>query len=199
MSDELLKRCEECGDEHPLLFFRRAHYSALDASSAQRRHPKCIACEQDANDETKRKDRWTAKARDTIRRHAKKYGISPAVFMDKFGWDVPRVTHILKHASENTCCYCRDPYEAMGHGPADITMDIIDPRKEPYLDTNAQPCCATCNRRKGNRTPEEWSVILRCWRKHDQRKRLLLADPMMRYPLWQAASSELSSLKRRLS
>lgn len=183
------KYCVECGEEYPLIFFRRDRSNTRRTSNASDVHRgRCLACDQDAVDESKQRDRWSIKARDTIRRHAQKYRMTPGVFSDTYGWDVERVAHILRHASVNTCCYCRGPYHTMGHGPADVTLDIIDPRKEPHLETNVQPCCATCNRRKGNRTPEDWAVILRCWRKHDRRKRLLQKDPMMRYPLWQAAA-----------
>lgn len=189
VSAEPTKRCHECGEEYPLIFFRRDKKQlALHASSAQGYHAVCKACEQDRTDAKKRNNRWPTKASDTTRRHAEKYGMSPDIFSERYGWDVARIAHILKHASENTCCYCREPYHTMGHGPADVTMDIIDPRKEPYLETNVQPCCATCNRRKGDSTPEDWAVQLRCWRKHDRRKRQLMRDPMLRFPLWQAAA-----------
>jgi hypothetical protein len=193
MSADVLKHCNECGEEYPLLFFRRNRKCRVSGASATR--PKCIACEQDANDQKKRRDRWPDKARSTIIRHAEKYEMTPEQFTDKYGWTVRRIAHVMKHASDNTCVYCEEPYDTMGHGPADVTMDIIDPRKEPYLGTNAQPCCNTCNTRKGNKTPEEWAVILRCWRRHDRRKRLLQDDPMMRFPLWQAAIP--ASINRR--
>jgi 5-methylcytosine-specific restriction endonuclease McrA len=181
MSAEVMKRCQgECGGEYPLIFFRRKTWHAKSTIY----HSKCIACLQAANDKKKRPDRWPDKARDTIRRHAEKYDMSLDGFIEKYGWDIPRVAHLMKHASENTCSYCRDLYSEMGHGLADITMDIIDPRKEPYLETNAQPCCRTCNTRKGDRTPEEWAIILRCWRQYDRR---MQKEALTRLPLWEAA------------
>ena len=191
MTAEVLKRCSGCGLEYPLIFFRRNRRTVPHASGTEERHPKCLRCEQDAVDGRKRGNRWPAKARATIKLHARKWRLSPEAFIEKYGWDIPRIAHILKHASENTCSYCREPYDTMGHGPADVTIDIIDPRREPFIEFNVQPCCATCNRRKGNKTPEEWAVILRCWRQADRQSRLIEKEPMVWSPLWQAINPEL--------
>jgi hypothetical protein len=40
----------------------------------------------------------------------------------------------------------------------------VDPAKEPYLETNTQPCCGTCNTSKSNSSPELWARKLRFWR-----------------------------------
>ena len=42
----------------------------------------------------------------------------------------------------------------MGHGLADITLDIIDRSQPPYYRTNTKWCCQSCNRKKSARTPE---------------------------------------------
>jgi hypothetical protein len=52
----------------------------------------------------------------------------------------------------------------MTHGLADVTIDVIDPAKEPFYSTNTRPCCMTCNRAKHDMSPEDWAKRLLGWR-----------------------------------
>ena len=67
------------------------------------------------------------------------------------------MAHDLRHALDNTCAYCWFPYNEMGHGLDDVTVDIIDPKKDPYYHTNVQWCCRTCNSAKSTLPPELWA------------------------------------------
>jgi hypothetical protein len=164
--DEPVKQqCRTCRIWYPQqVFFRKnprrkrvAHICATEY------RPVCMACETTARTERKSAEPWLAKARSTIQRHAKRYGKTTKEFIRLYGWDNRRVAHILKHAFDNTCPYCRDPYANMPNSQWQVTMDILDPQKEPFLETNTQPCCQTCNREKSNTSPELWARKLRCW------------------------------------
>jgi hypothetical protein len=157
----------------------------LDASSPHARGQLlkgvCRRCEQTARDNQKRKNRWDVKARDTIRRHATNLtkkraarGLAPVTKKDlinKYGWDPKVVAHQAEYQYGNGCGYCHDLYASMGHGLADITLDVQDPEKEPYYRTNTTWCCMTCNRRKGRMSPEEFEAdrrITAAWRRQQE-------------------------------
>ena len=107
--------------------------------------PTCIGCEQTKRDEERHVDPFLAKARWTIRHHAEKYSMAPREFVANYGWDLERVAHLMRHAFDNTCVYCRRSYNSMLNGVRDVTMDIVDPARPPHLETNTTPCCQTCN------------------------------------------------------
>ena len=134
---------------------RKAHICAYRAV--------CIGCEITARTDDKKKDPWFAKARSTIRRHAARYRKTTKEFVRLYGWDTVRIAHILKHAFDNTCPYCRETYAGMPNSQWQVSVDIIDPSKPPFLETNTQPCCQTCNREKSDMPPELWARRLRCW------------------------------------
>jgi hypothetical protein len=131
----------------------------------------CIGCETTERTERKKADNWLEKARSTIQRHAKKYDRSTEQFIRIYGWDVPRVAHILEHAFDNTCAYCRELYRSMPNPQWQVTMDIIDPQKQPFLAINVQPCCQTCNREKSNTDPELWARKLQAWVQWEKHKK----------------------------
>jgi hypothetical protein len=88
------------------------------------------------------------------------------------------VAHILEHAFDNTCVYCREPYKNMENAQWQVTIDIIDPRKAPYLATNVQPCCQTCNREKSNTDPELWARKLQAWAGWEEHRRQARPPPV---------------------
>jgi hypothetical protein len=59
-----------------------------------------------------------------------------------------------------------------------VTMDIIDPRKAPYLATNVQPCCQTCNREKSNTDPELWARKLQAWAGWEEHRKQARPPPV---------------------
>lgn len=123
------QRCVKCGGSYDQdVAFRKNRDTRLSARG-RGFHATCIGCEQTDRDRHKAVDAFMAKARGTIQRHAQRYHMTAPEFAKSYGWDVPRVAHILRHAFDNTCVYCRQPYNAMRNGPNDVTMDIIDPAK----------------------------------------------------------------------
>ena len=162
------QQCRRCRDWYDRdAFFRRKRRAiqmtpGLHISSPQF-HGVCIGCETTSRTERKADDRWPEKARSTIQRHARRYKKSTNEFVRLYGWDTHRVAHLLKHAFDNTCVYCRKLYSGMQNSQWQVTMDIIDPRLPPHLETNTVPCCQTCNREKSNTPPELWARKLRMW------------------------------------
>jgi len=163
------QRCVKCGGtyDRDVAFRKNPHGPGARA----RARATCIGCEQTDRDKRKAVDAFMAKARGTIQRHAHRYNMTTPEFAKSYGWDVPRVAHILRHAFDNTCVYCRRPYSAMRNGPNDVTMDIVDPSREPFLETNTQPCCGTCNTSKSDMSPDEWARKLRFWREWEDHQR----------------------------
>ena len=164
-----MKECSRCGRPTPDFFFGLNH--ARYASLAKRRAI-CLGCEQDARDSAKIIKRERIKVRDTLRRHAVKFiklgkADSRVDFSDKFGWNIDDMTHDLEHAYENGCTYCRRLFKTMGHGLSDITLDITDPRQDPFYSTNTRWICSTCNREKSRTPPDLWAAKLIEWAKYE--------------------------------
>ena len=99
-------------------------------------------------------DRWQVKARDCIRRHALRLQVDKSLLVGAYGWDPARLAHDAEFQYNNGCSYCGHQYREMGHGMADITLDIVDGTRPAYYRTNTKWCCQTCNRKKGDRGPE---------------------------------------------
>jgi hypothetical protein len=167
------QRCKTCGGYYDReAFFRHKNDKRRLHISSREFHTVCIGCETTERTERKKADSWLEKARSTIQRHAKRYGRTTQQFIRIYGWDAPRIAHILEHAFDNTCVYCREAYKTMPNPQWQVTMDIIDPQKQPFLATNVQPCCQTCNREKSNTDPELWARKLQAWAEwEDHRKR----------------------------
>jgi len=157
------QKCEKCRGWYDRdVAFRRSNLLAY--AGRKNFHPVCVGCEQTERDTLKHKDPFIEKAHATVRGHAQRRGIKKAEFISLYGWDIKRVAHILRHGYENTCTYCRRLYSTMLNGIRDITMDIIDPAREPFLETNTTACCQTCNSSKRDMPPDMWARKLRFWR-----------------------------------
>lgn len=164
-------RCARCkvlyDDEEAQVFFRIREAGAY---TNPRRSRVCIGCQITQRTDRARERRALTKAETTLRFHAGRAVQAgmvaiPAEFARRFGWEPRRMAHEIEHIYENTCPYCEQPFAEMEHGLADVTIDIIDPRKEPFYKTNTKWVCMTCNREKQNSSPEQWSIKLRAWRK----------------------------------
>src|SRR5262245_7629578 len=162
------KICIKCGGLFDDVFFRKNRHTRMSTRKWHRLV--CIGCEQTTRDEKKIQDRWPAKIRDTIRRHASSLKISPESLRDGYGWDFERLKHDAQHAYQNGCAYCGVLYRQMKSGSlSNITLDIINPEAPPYYLTNTRWCCMTCNYKKGRTDPTTWSARQACW---DKWKRL---------------------------
>jgi len=158
---QVTRTCTLCGfvaegDEIELWFQR---------TSTRARMPTCNGCRQTDGDTVKRSNRFLAKARSTLKRHAAKYGRTIEDFVVRFGWTVKQLAHDLEFQYGNGCSYCHGNYAKMGHGLQDITVDIVDRTKDPYYGTNVKLCCATCNKAKGDLPPWKWELKLSLWRR----------------------------------
>ena len=158
--------CGNCGARFPpevaAVFFvlnrRRSGGSNPDHK------PICVGCEQTARDERTRR-RWALTlAGDTINAYARRYGLGREAFEARYGWRAARLAHDIGHAFHNTCTYCWKPYAEMEQGLADVTVDVADPRFEPYYATNTRLCCRSCSTERAQLAPEQWALKLSGWR-----------------------------------
>jgi len=178
MSGEQRKKCRKCRLDWPLKDFR----SQDDRRAGRRARDRaiCRRCEITARNDV---DPLIRKARDTVRRHAKRYAekigekLTTSEFAKRFGWDVEYIRHKFEHAWDNTCRYCRQSYKSMPDGIAAMTLDILDPAKEPYL-TNVEVACRTCNTAKGDRDAADFGEWLKGWERWSERPadRFIQAD-----------------------
>jgi 5-methylcytosine-specific restriction endonuclease McrA len=171
-------QCSRCRGWYSEIFFRKSNDRRLRLSILGRNIPHyvCKGCENTARTEAKQPDRFIQKARWTIAHHAKKFEMPVAEFVRKYGWDTERLSHLLRHAAENTCQYCRFPYSDIDRAH-DVTVDIRNPKEPPYLDTNVVVCCRTCNLAKSDMSPEDWGQILIDWRHWGAQQLILRNDP----------------------
>lgn len=175
------KVCARCGGSFDSeAFFGRRNGSSVRYAYLTRSI--CIGCEQSTRDATKGESRWRAKARDALNRHADRFiadglAVDRADFATRYGWDVGRMAHEAEHAYSNGCGYCGHRFQEMGHGLADITLDILDPTALPFYATNVKWCCATCNREKARTPTAVWGAKLACWAKWRRRQGELRDDP----------------------
>jgi hypothetical protein len=72
----------------------------------------------------------------------------------------------------------------MGHGLADITLDVIDPAAAPYYGTNTKWACQTCNREKGTTPPALWGAKLNAWRQWEKWQEKLKRNSLSGLPLF---------------
>lgn len=171
------KICAKCGGSFRVdVFFRR--------DSNANRHTRvtvraiCIGCEQKDRDAAKQRNRFPAKARAVIASHARKLlkrGVIQAStdLTVLFGWDAKTIAHDFEHAFANGCAYCSRKYASMGHGLADLTLDLVDRDAPPYYRTNTKLCCSTCNKEKGQTPPHLWAAKLVEWAKWEARQAYL--------------------------
>jgi hypothetical protein len=134
----------------------------------------CRGCEQTARDDKNRQNRWIKKAKDVVRRHAPRLEVTREDLKRVYGWDPALLAHDAEYQYGNGCNYCHEPYKDMGHGPRDITLDVMDKSKPPYYRTNTKWCCNTCNVKKGDRGTE-WFELDR--RMYQIRAEALQASP----------------------
>lgn len=146
------KHCPKCGGEYPQGSFGRNVVRCIT-----QRRPTCKLCEQTAGDAIKAARRWTIKVSETRRRHARRLNLPVITLERQYGWDLPRMARDAEHAYNDRCPGCTTPFKDMVHGLGDITLDIRDPEREPFLLTNTEWICVTCNRQKQRTPPEDWA------------------------------------------
>lgn len=172
MPDRRCSRCDGIFDE--ATFFARNTRGSAIANPSNRRAV-CIGCQQTSRDEKKYANRGLIKARSCLRTHAAKYiarGVvaTQAEFAERFDWDVKQMAHDINFEYGNGCRRCRRSFATMGNGLADITLDIIDPKKLPYYRTNVRWICRTCNSAKSDVDPDEDGRRLEAWSRWERKQ-----------------------------
>ena len=127
----------------------------------------CIFCEQNGRTERNQRDRWREKMIRTRKTHSIKLGISVEDLEHKYGWVIEQMRHDAMFQYQNGCSECHRSFASMDHGLADITLDIWDPRVEPFYGVNTRWVDMTCNRAKGTMVPERWAIRKRLWLEHE--------------------------------
>ena len=174
MSEIAYRTCSRCrGTFDEEAFFNRKH-------GGERVNPHstiCIGCENTEKDRRKNENRWREKVATCRRREGKKLGYSTADLESRFRWELDRMAYDAEHTYQNTCPYCWRPFEEMGHGLADLTLDIVDVDQQPHYGINTRWCCATCNSEKQRTPPEMWGRKLAAWRQWEAHQSALRGDP----------------------
>lgn len=108
--------------------------------------------------------------RDSRAGHARRLKIPVKVLEERYGWTIDRMMHDAKHAFENNCCYCNEPFKEMKRGLHDLTLDIVNPLEEPCYTTNTKWACFSCNQEKAQTPSQVFAVRMTCWRRYQKLK-----------------------------
>jgi hypothetical protein len=152
------QRCQRCGITYPARLVSRAFRQFTRPSGDGYIYHICRPCEQTAHDNAKQADRFAAKARDALRRHAARLGITKADLTARYGWEVGHMAEEARQTYAGSCPYCFAAFDLMGHGLQDLTLDIVDRTQPPYYRTNTRWVCQTCNRAKGSLAPADFEA-----------------------------------------
>lgn len=184
------KKCSSCGGEWDLeACYRKNPERRWQVHLPEHQYrPVCVMCELTERNDPTPEERARRKAHNSIVQHAEKFGMKPIEFAKRYDWDIGRMIYDILHGYANTCTYCYERYEVMGHGLSDITLDVVDPKLEPYYRTNVRWCCQTCNREKAAMSPELWARRCAAWPKYMQWRDLIRRDQTHGLPLFQDPS-----------
>jgi hypothetical protein len=181
---ERLLQCAKCWGWYGENFFSPAH-GRKNCFAQKSRERRCRLCRLTGRTEAKNgSGRFRIKAQSAIDGHAVKLvrkGLiqSKRELMEKYGWNVTDMAHDMEHAFKNGCPECRELFGNMANGLADLTIDIVDPKQPPYYGLNTRLFCMTCNRVKGQMSPEEWAGERRWRREWQQQQERLRCNPMV--------------------
>jgi len=176
------RTCKRCGttyyDDEVQAVFRKGkkgdEYTHHPTYSAV-----CQACEVTARTQAKEVNRFATKARNTIKHHGKKLGLTPAEMADRFLWTVDRIAHDMEHAWQNGCNDCGDLFQKMPNGLHDLTVDIREPSDPPHWGSNTRFVCTTCNRKKSRTPAKLWGAMRAAWARWRKRQ-----EELAKLPKW---------------
>ena len=158
------RRCNKCGGTYDAIFFESGGSNKVGMHTyLAKSRSICKGCSQSARDKSKLANRWRSKMRSTRKMHAQKFSKSLDDFENFYKWNLEQMEHDARHAYENGCPLCGETFFLMGHGLADITLDIIVRDSPPVYGTNTRWLCATCNRQKGKYTMREHGTLMVNW------------------------------------
>lgn len=187
MAARPVKTCRACGGEWDLeaCYRRDSSKSRRSAGApAEQYRAQCVMCDITERNDPTPEERAKRKAQNSIVLHAEKYNLTPTEFSRRFGWEISRMVYDIMHGHENTCPYCYERYASMGNGLTDITLDIVDPKREPYYRTNTRWCCGTCNREKSLMAPHLWDIRCAAWPIYMKRRDEIRKNPTWGLPLF---------------
>lgn len=169
---EKKKVCKGC--HRPLDADTRFFRIAVRADGTTYLRGVCKMCESKRRHS---QDIWKRKAQRTIAYHRlrslEEYQTAPEKFPNwdgryetwapTYGWFMEKLARQMEAAFEGVCTICGAPYKGdpskgikpMGHGRADMTLDMINRASEPFYADNTRYVCLTCNSRKGANTLDE--------------------------------------------
>lgn len=157
------RQCMQCNGWYDPIFFESiGHLRGVHTSY---RSAVCKGCAQTNRDGQKAHNRWRSKMRNTRKSHAQKFNISESDLENVYKWRIEQMEHDARHAYENGCPNCGHTFAEMGHGLADITLDIIVREAAPIYGNNTRWICHTCNRQKGKYTMKEYSTLMVEWQR----------------------------------
>jgi hypothetical protein len=151
-----------------LVAVRQAH----SMHAVERFEPRgvCRACRLEIDQAIKEADPWALKASQSLRRHLPKWKrlwgvVSLAQLEAIYGLTVEWLADQFQRAADRECCYCDGAFVTPDArlGWSNMTLDQFDPSQPPHRD-NMRIACATCNRAKGDMTPEQWAQYQHGWR-----------------------------------
>jgi hypothetical protein len=182
----VFRRCKVCNGNFPMIGFpMRSSRGAY--AYAPRFEWVCRLCRRTRRDHIKSENRLRVKARDVIRREGRRLSNperkggpiiqASADLVNIYGWSVDRIERLLRHAFEGECIGCETAYAEMPNDLSNLTVDIKDPHAPPWLETNVQPLCATCNMTKQQLSGQEWGEYLYYVRLWKEQRALLEGDP----------------------
>jgi hypothetical protein len=130
----------------------------------------CRPCRLEIDQAIKEADPWLLKAQQSLRRHMSKWkrrwGIDSSTQLDAiYGLNARWLADQFQRAANRECCYCDGVFTTPDArlGWSNMTLDQFDPSQPPHRD-NMRIACATCNRAKGDMTPEQWAQYQHGWR-----------------------------------
>jgi hypothetical protein len=181
----VFRRCRVCNGNYPLIGFPIQY--ARGGTRVYHQSWTCRLCRQTRKDKAKSENRIRDKATSVIRREGMRLARpdrrggpiiqAPGDLVAIYGWTTDKVERLLRHAFEGECIGCDQSYAEMPHGLNDLTVDIRDPHAPPWLETNVQPLCATCNKTKQQLTGPQWGEYLYYVRLWKEQRGLLNQDP----------------------
>jgi hypothetical protein len=99
-------------------------------------------------------DKFQQKAKDCIRSHATKAGLSIDNFCLTYRWSIKQLAKDFADALYGKCPYGHEQFSTLLY---DLTIDIMNPNEPPDYGLNTRIVCRRCNCEKGGKTLAEYA------------------------------------------
>ncbi len=125
----------------------------------------CVGCRSEQMMEWQRAHAERTKAISTTNSHATRAGMPVSEFAERYGWDYAQMEDDIKAAfAVGVCPECERPYDTIHPGLPALSIDIVDPEKDPTYGENTRWVCRMCNSSKQRATPQLWEERKQGWR-----------------------------------